>query len=198
MTKYKIKKALKYIKRNDPIKFFGLFFQVKIIESLLELTVECGNLDDEITLQISLDNWKESFKNVVAEFGNEIDTHVIELVRHNEQLHVLFTIKEIRKEVEEFHKWLVFVSKLVDGGDISQFIDYDETGVCGGCKVFVLLFDKGHYKRSDLDTKTDVEKYKLAMSDKRQCFVYTSKEYDNQCMFRRNRLRNMYGLTLLY
>ena len=46
-----------------------------------------------------------------------------------------------------------------------------------GNKIMVLLFDKGHYKRDDLNAKSDMEKYTIALWDKRRCWLYTADEY---------------------
>ena len=44
--------------------------------------------------------------------------------------------------------------------------------------IKVLLFDKGHFKRDELDSKSDIEKYELALKmDKICCWVYTADEY---------------------
>lgn len=46
-----------------------------------------------------------------------------------------------------------------------------------GYKIVVLLFDKGHYRRNDLDDKSDFEKFTLASWDKRHCWQYAADEY---------------------
>lgn len=43
--------------------------------------------------------------------------------------------------------------------------------------ILVLHFDKGHYKRKDLDELSDVEKYKIAYFDNKNCWVYEADEY---------------------
>jgi len=48
---------------------------------------------------------------------------------------------------------------------------------CEPLKVLVLLFDKGHYKRSELDKMSNVEKYKVALLDKAKCVIYNVDEY---------------------
>lgn len=44
--------------------------------------------------------------------------------------------------------------------------------------IMVLLFDKGHFKRDELDSKSDIEKYELASKmDKVYSWIYTADKY---------------------
>jgi len=43
--------------------------------------------------------------------------------------------------------------------------------------ILILRFDKGHYKKHELDEMSDIEKYKTAVWDKRNCWIYKSDEY---------------------
>ncbi len=44
--------------------------------------------------------------------------------------------------------------------------------------IMVLLFDKGHFKRDELDNKSDIEKYELASKMiKVYSWIYTADEY---------------------
>lgn len=46
--------------------------------------------------------------------------------------------------------------------------------------IKVLTFDKFKYKRNDIEGKTDIEKYKMALADTKNCKIREAHEYTKE------------------
>lgn len=52
-----------------------------------------------------------------------------------------------------------------------------ESTIGGKNGIFVVGFDKGYYRKNELDTKTDKELYEMAIEDKKHCVVRSADEF---------------------
>ena len=172
-----IGRALTFVKENNPIDFFALFFHViEVNDEKIELSSTTDNGVDVPEMWIGLANWKEDFKFQINVSDVEIDLLANDLVK-NSKYSSYFTLNDMKQELRNHHKWLTLISKLMDGEDIGKTEDNSTEDDFEPFKIMVLLFDKGHYKRSEIELKTDKEKYMSAIGDRRHCWVHTAKEY---------------------
>lgn len=52
--------------------------------------------------------------------------------------------------------------------------------ICNGISVKVITFEKGSYNRNELENKSDIEKYMIALNDAEHCKIRESNEYTKE------------------
>lgn len=52
--------------------------------------------------------------------------------------------------------------------------------ICDSISVKVITFEKGSYNRNELESKTDIEKYMIALNDVKHCKIHESNEYTKE------------------
>ena len=52
--------------------------------------------------------------------------------------------------------------------------------VCDSISVKVITFEKGSYNRNELENKSDIEKYMIALNDVEHCKIHESNEYTRE------------------
>lgn len=145
------KRSLEYIKDKNYINFFELFFNVLPIydntgKFIYELTTwtTCG-LD--VTIKVHEEHLKSDFQKYVEDFN--VDNVLNERNLCN---------KPYREDLEDFHKWLIMVSNLMDGiAPQNEEVNRTE-GNYSPITVKVLTFSKRTYDKNTLESKTDKEK----------------------------------------
>lgn len=177
MKKAIVKEALNYVKENKPREFFELFFNVFVFDGFENgMTYELStttNHNVRVDIYISEDIWKEDFNLFVNTF--DIDEEVSNEI-NRPKLEENLPISTLLEDFTDYYEWLKDIARLIDGEDISKDDDEPKESTCEDT-IMVLLFDKGHYKKNDIESKTDYEKYKMAVVDKRHCYVHTAEEY---------------------
>lgn len=164
------KRSLEYIKDKNYINFFELFFNVLPIydntgKFIYELTTwtTCG-LD--FTIKVHEEHLKSDFQKYVEDFN--VDNVLNERNLCN---------KPYREDLEDFHKWLIMVSNLMDGiAPQNEEVNRTE-GNYSPITVKVLTFSKRTYDKNKLESKTDKEKYLIALNDKEHCRIMDANEY---------------------
>ena len=190
-----IKGAISLAKDEKYFDFFHRFFNVIPIYKMNKLTIEnslyelvawseCGQC---FSIKLSKEKIKEEFQHYVnASF--DVDKILIDRILPE---------KPYREDLENFHKWLVFVSNLLDGVVLHTECEDARDGISNtDIMVKVLTFSKIAYKREDLESKTDEEKYELALSDKENCRIMDAKEYTD--MLNEFRPMEKYVYTYIY
>ena len=159
-------KAIQYAKENKAKDFLGLFFNVKE-RNENDLYLETW-INGEIPVfgYIHKDSWRKEFKDYVKKWQE----NVLNASGY------LFS-ERMKKNNTDFHNWLVAISNIIDEGNT-----HDEQEKPTECNydIFVVTFDKGHYKKHDLENMTDKELYDIARKDHKRCHVHTAREYENK------------------
>lgn len=169
-----IEKAFEAIKNDNAEEFFSLFFNVDDDDSDYELeTWADGGVNMFAT--ISKKNWKEDFQNYVD--GFDVDEE-ISVMQGDKSYQSAFTYRQSVEDFEDYQKWLVSVSKLLDGEVIEEEVEEPTESISVPFKTLVLTFNKMYFEKSNLDVLSDIEKYNLAKDNSKECCcVYTAAEY---------------------
>ncbi len=168
-----IERSLEYIKDRNYISFFELFFNVlpiyveeyntgKLIYELTTWTT-CG-LD--FTIKVHEEHLKSDFQKYVADFN--VDNVLNERILYD---------KPYREDLEDFHKWLVMVSNLMDGIVPQDELTSHTLNNYNSITVKVLTFCKRTYDKETIESKTDKEKYLIALNDNENCRIMDANEY---------------------
>lgn len=143
-------KAIQYAKNDNAIEFFGLFFNI-VEEQGEHIYIETWIEGyTKVAYFLNKNSWKEDFCDIS--------------INNNDA-----------KENAELHNWLVSISKLINGELIH---DDNKSPTERNCGVFVLTFDKGHYRKHELDDMSIKELYETAQRDHKKCHIHTAEEYE--------------------
>lgn len=169
-----VEKAFDAMKNNDAVKFFSLFFNVDDNENDYELeTWTEGGINMFVT--ISKKNWKEDFQKYVD--GFDIDDE-ISIMQGDKNYHRIFTYAQSVEDFGDYKKWLIAVSKLLDGEVIDEEVKEPTESISVPFNTFVLTFNKMYFEKSNLEVLSDIEKYNIAKDNSKECCsVYTAVEY---------------------
>lgn len=168
-----IEKAFETIKNNDAIEFFSLFFNVNDNDTDYELeTWTEGGVN--MFVRINKKNWKEDFQTYVNGFDVDEEIHIMQSDRSYQNA---FTYHQSVEDFEDYHKWLIGISKLLDGEIIEKDVEEPMELVSVSFKTLVLTFNKMYFEKSNLEVLSDIEKYSIAKDSRECCCIYTAAEY---------------------
>lgn len=168
-----IEKAFETIKNNDAIEFFSLFFNVNDNDTDYELeTWTEGGVN--MFVRINKKNWKEDFQTYVNGFDVDEEINIMQSDRSYQNA---FTYRQSVEDFEDYHKWLIGISKLLDGEIIEKHVEEPMERVSVSFKTLVLTFNKMYFERSNLEVLSDIEKYSIAKDSRECCCIYTAAEY---------------------
>lgn len=168
-----IEKAFETIKNNDAIEFFSLFFNVNDNDTDYELeTWTEGGVN--MFVRINKKNWKEDFQTYVNGFDVDEEIHIMQSDRSYQNA---FTYRQSVEDFEDYHKWLIGISKLLDGEIIEKHVEEPMERVSVSFKTLVLTFNKMYFEKSNLEVLSDIEKYSIAKDSRECCCIYTAAEY---------------------
>lgn len=168
-----IEKAFETIKNNDAIEFFSLFFNVNDNDTDYELeTWTEGGVN--MFVRINKKNWKEDFQTYVNGFDVDEEIHIMQSDRSYQNA---FTYRQSVEDFEDYHKWLIGISKLLDGEIIEKDVEEPMERVSVSFKTLVLTFNKMYFEKSNLEVLSDIEKYSIAKDSRECCCIYTAAEY---------------------
>ena len=168
-----IEKAFETIKNNDAIEFFSLFFNVNENDTDYELeTWTEGGVN--MFVRINKKNWKEDFQTYVNGFDVDEEIHIMQSDRSYQNA---FTYRQSVEDFEDYHKWLIGISKLLDGEIIEKDVEEPMELVSVSFKTLVLTFNKMYFEKSNLEVLSDIEKYSIAKDSRECCCIYTAAEY---------------------
>lgn len=168
-----IEKAFETIKNNDAIEFFSLFFNVNDNDTDYELeTWTEGGVN--MFVRINKKNWKEDFQTYVNGFDVDEEIHIMQSDRSYQNA---FTYRQSVEDFEDYHKWLIGISKLLDGEIIEKDVEEPMELVSVSFKTLVLTFNKMYFEKSNLEVLSDIEKYSIAKDSRECCCIYTAAEY---------------------
>ena len=168
-----IEKAFETIKNNDAIEFFSLFFNVNDNDTDYELeTWTEGGVN--MFVRINKKNWKEDFQTYVNGFDVDEEIHIMQSDRSYKNA---FTYRQTVEDFEDYHKWLIGISKLLDGEIIEKDVEEPMELVSVSFKTLVLTFNKMYFEKSNLEVLSDIEKYSIAKDSRECCCIYTAAEY---------------------
>ena len=153
-----IEKAFETIKNNDAIEFFSLFFNVNDNDTDYELeTWTEGGVN--MFVRINKKNWKEDFQTYVNGFDVDEEINIMQSDRSYQNV---FTYRQSVEDFEDYHKWLIGISKLLDGEIIEKDVEEPMELVSVSFKTLVLTFNKMYFEKSNLEVLSDIEKYSIA------------------------------------
>ena len=89
----------------------------------------------------------------------------------------VFTYRQSVEDFEDYHKWLIGISKLLDGEIIEKDVEEPMELVSVSFKTLVLTFNKMYFEKSNLEVLSDIEKYSIAKDSRECCCIYTAAEY---------------------
>lgn len=168
-----IEKAFETIKNNDAIEFFSLFFNVNDNDTDYELeTWTEGGVN--MFVRINKKNWKEDFQTYVNGFDVDEEINIMQSDRSYQNA---FTYRQSVEDFEDYHKWLIGISKLLDGEIIEKHVEEPMECVSVSFKTLVLTFNKMYFEKSNLEVLSDIEKYSIAKDSRECCCIYTAAEY---------------------
>ena len=168
-----IEKAFETIKNNDAIEFFSLFFNVNDNNTDYELeTWTEGGVN--MFVRINKKNWKEDFQTYVNGFDVDEEIHIMQSDRSYQNA---FTYRQSVEDFEDYRKWLIGISKLLDGEIIEKDVEEPMELVSVSFKTLVLTFNKMYFEKSNLEVLSDIEKYSIAKDSRECCCIYTAAEY---------------------
>lgn len=168
-----IEKAFETIKNNDAIEFFSLFFNVNDNDTDYELeTWTEGGVN--MFVRINKKNWKEDFQTYVNGFDVDEEINIMQSDRSYQNV---FTYRQSVEDFEDYHKWLIGISKLLDGEIIEKDVEEPMELVSVSFKTLVLTFNKMYFEKSNLEVLSDIEKYSIAKDSRECCCIYTAAEY---------------------
>jgi hypothetical protein len=83
----------------------------------------------------------------------------------------------MRKKIENMKEAITDALRFKDGITAHKQEKKPTGSVCDSISVKVITFERGSYDRNELESKSDIEKYMIAINDVEHCKIRESNEY---------------------
>jgi len=86
----------------------------------------------------------------------------------------------MKKQIENIKEVIIDALNLKNGIITHKQAKKPTGSVCDSISVKVITFEKGSYNRNELESKSDIEKYTIALNDIDHCKIRESNEYTKE------------------
>lgn len=156
-------KALDYLKEDKIIDFFKLFFNVHQKDDSLYLDTWTKN-GSLVYIPLSIEKWKEDLAMYIKNFSDNL----------NENIGDTDKLTRVQVDYVNFLKWISEIYDIIHLNDTYEVPNLPKKET----DIYVVTFDKGHYRKAELEELSDEEKFETARRDKKRCYVHTKYEYE--------------------